>query len=96
MVKHIVLWTFADGVDKDTTFAALKKGFDAFVADVPGMRSFSLVRGYAGWDVCLESTHTSREALEEGYQKHPAHLEMKKQVAATRKDRASCDYDMED
>lgn len=92
MVKHIVLWTFQEGVDKDAAFAVLQRGFDAFVGDVPGMGSFALHRGYQGWDVCLESTHDSREALE-GYQRHPAHLAMKEVVKATRQDRASCDFD---
>lgn len=94
MVKHVVLWTFADGVDKDATYAALKKGFDAFVGQVPGLRSFHFHKGYQGWDICLESEHDSREALE-AYQQYPAHQEMKKVVASTRKDRASCDFDMD-
>lgn len=92
MVQHIVLWTYRDGVDKDAEFAAQKKGFDAWVADVPGMVQFSLNRGFDGFDVCLISLHEDRAALEV-YQNFPAHVEMKEIIAKTRAQRAACDFE---
>lgn len=93
MIQHIVLWTFQDGVDKDASFAEIKQGFDAFSADVPGMSSLVLHRGFQGFDVCLISLHQDRQALD-AYQQFPAHLVMKEKIAAVRKDRASCDFEI--
>jgi hypothetical protein len=93
MVKHIVLWTFKDGVDKDVTFTSLKELFASFVFSVPGLRNFQLHRGYQGYDVCLESEHDDASALE-AYQHFPAHLEAKEVVKATRNLRASCDFEI--
>ena len=93
MIQHIVLWTFKDGVDKPAAFAELKRGFDAFAPEVPGLLSLKLYLGFQGYDVCLVSTHKDRQALED-YQLFPAHLDMKLQVAALRKDRAACDMDV--
>lgn len=93
MVQHIVLWTFKEGVDKDATFAQLEKAFAAFSGEVPGMQSLKLHRGFNGYDVCLISFHDDKAALD-AYQEHPAHLEVKKLVAANRDDRASCDFEL--
>ena len=93
MVQHIVMWTFGDGVDKDAEFDAQKKGFDTWVADVPGMVKFSLNRGFDGYDVCLVSLHEDRAALEV-YQTFPAHVEMKEIIAKTRARRAACDFEL--
>lgn len=93
MVQHIVLWSFTDGLDKDREFDLISKGFASFSHQVPGMRSLSLHRGFQGYDVCLISIHEDRQALE-AYQAFPAHLEMKKRIAAVRKERASCDFEL--
>lgn len=94
MVRHIVLWTFKEGVDKDATFAELEKLFAGFTAGVPGLISFKLHRGYQGYDVCLMSEHQDKAALE-AYQSFPAHVAAKAVVKATRELRASCDFELE-
>lgn len=93
MVKHIVLWTLKQGVDKKATYEELLKGFNTFKDDVPGMQSLTLHIAFAGWDICLESIHDSKEALEI-YQNFPAHVEIKKLVAKNRDNRASCDFEI--
>ncbi len=93
MIQHIVLWTFKENLDKEAEFARLQQGFAEFTGEVPGMVSLALHRGFQGYDVCLISLHQSRQALEE-YQHFPAHLAMKKKVAATRQNRASCDFEV--
>ncbi len=91
MVKHVVMWTFQEGVDKNATFAELKADFDTWTGSVPGMLSFSVNQGFAGWDVCLISTHQDKAALET-YQAFPPHEEIKITIAKTREQRASCDF----
>lgn len=93
MVKHIVVWKLADAAAADENAARMKEKLEALVGVVPGLQTASVHRGFGGWDVCLESTHDSREALEE-YQSHPAHLEAKKFVHSVVCDRASCDFDL--
>lgn len=93
MVKHIVLWSFKEGVDKEKSFGEIKAIFDEFSPKVPGMQSLKLVRGYQGYDVCLISVHDSKEALEV-YQKFPQHLEVKEVIKAVRDQRASCDFEI--
>ncbi|GHV47931.1 hypothetical protein FACS189499_06340 [Clostridia bacterium] len=93
MVKHVVLWTIKDGYDKRAVFDEIKGIFDGFASTVPGMRSCELFFGHDGYDICLISTHDSREAVE-AYQNFPAHKAAKEVVAAYRAERASCDFDI--
>lgn len=93
MVQHIVMFNLNDGVDKEETHKTLKAKFDELCGNVEGMESINLYMGYQGWDLCLISLHQSREA-EQVYQNHPMHLEIKKLVAAVRKERASCDFEL--
>jgi len=89
-VKHIVLWKLKDDIDKDEIFALLKREYAAFIPEVPGVVSWDMSRGFAGYDVCLEVVFESREALE-GYDVHPAHAQYKKIPAQYRTDRVSTD-----
>jgi hypothetical protein len=93
MVKHIVLWAFKDGVNRERTYAELKAGFDAFKNEVPGLHDLKLHLSFSGWDICLESLHTDAAALA-AYQAFPAHVAMKEVVKATRGQRASCDFEV--
>jgi hypothetical protein len=93
MVRHIVMWTVKDGMDKDEVFRSVKEGFSALNGEVEGMRSLELYQGFGGFDICLESLHDDRVSLE-AYQQHPVHLELKKLVASFRAQRASCDFEV--
>ncbi len=93
VIQHIVLWNFLDGIDQDATFNELERDFAAFAPKVPGMSSLKLYRGFAGYHVCLISLHQDRAALA-AYQQFPDHLVIKEKIAAVRKDRASCDFEL--
>jgi len=93
MVKHIVLWSFQDGIDKDDWYQKLNEMFNALIGEIPGMHSLTFNRGFDGYDICLETTHDDRAALD-AYQSHPAHTAIKPVIAAIRKSRASCDYEI--
>lgn len=93
MVQHIVLWSFKEGVEQDETFRRIDKIFNEFSPQVPGLKTLTLHRGFAGYDVCLISIHDDKAALE-AYQHFPAHLEVKKIIADVRSQRASCDFEL--
>ncbi len=92
MVKHIVLWNLSDADHKEENAARMKELLEGLVGTVPGLLSARVSRGFAGFDVVLESTLTDRDALDV-YQNHPAHLEVKKFVHSVICERASCDFE---
>ncbi|MFP3155535.1 Dabb family protein [Lachnospiraceae bacterium ZAX-1] len=93
MVKHIVLWTIKEEFDKQSVFEEIKKIFEDFEQDVPGMYACKLYRAYDGYDVCLISEHEDRAAVA-AYQNFPAHQKAKEIIAKYREDRASCDFEI--
>ena len=95
MVKHIVLWTVKEEFDKERAFNEINERFEQFVGSVPGLLSYSLHLGFQGYDICLETEHESKEALDL-YQEHPDHAAIKTIVASYRDLRASCDFIVED
>lgn len=94
MVKHIVLWKLADPVRKEENISKMKQMLEALVGVVPGLLKLEVNPNFNpnGFDVCLYSEFTGREALE-GYQNHPAHLECKKFVHSVICDRTAADYE---
>ncbi|MDR3225832.1 MAG: Dabb family protein [Clostridiales Family XIII bacterium] len=92
MIKHIVLWSVKDGLDKDEVFKDINERFKPLVGKVPGLLSLEMHKGFRGYDICLESTHTDRAALD-AYQEHPDHLALKEVVASFRESRASSDME---
>ncbi|WP_367924173.1 Dabb family protein [uncultured Ruthenibacterium sp.] len=93
MVKHIVFWNLSDPEHKQENAARMKELLEGLVGIVPGLVCAQVSRSFAGFDVVLESQFTDRDALD-GYQNHPAHLEVKKFVHSVICERASCDFEM--
>ena len=93
MVRHIVMWNLNEGLDAGEVLAKMQQIFGAFSAQVPGMTSLTVHRGFAGYDLCLLSEHENHASLE-AYQTFPAHLEAKKYVHSVIRERASCDFEM--
>ena len=94
MIKHIVLWSIKEEFDRESVFQEIKEKFEPLVGRIPGMISLDLNLGFQGYDICLESLHEDRAALD-AYQEHPEHLALKTLVASYRNERASCDYEIE-
>ena len=92
MVKHIVLWSIKEGFDKEAVFREIDERFKPLAGRIPGMISLTLHKGFQGFDVCLESLHEDRAALD-AYQAHHDHIALKSIVASYRDQRASCDYE---
>lgn len=98
MVKHIVLWNFAEGLseaDKTQAGQKMKELLEPIRELVPGalriqVRANGLPSGNR--EVALISEFETVEALKT-YQEHPAHVEAGKYVRSVTRDRACMDYE---
>ena len=76
MVKHIVLYTLKEGVDKDEAVKLIGSVLEPLVGKIPGLLHMEIRRAYVGMDYALYSEFESREALA-SYATHPLHEEAK-------------------
>ena len=93
MVKHIVLYTLKEGLDKDETVRMIASHLEPLVGKIPGLIALEVRRGYNGMDYALYSEFESREALEV-YAGHPLHQEAKGHFFHLLDSRVACDYDV--
>ncbi len=93
MVKHIVLYTLKEGVDKDEAVAIIKGQLEPLVGVIPGLKHMEIRRAYNGMDYALYSAFESREALTK-YAEHPAHLAAKEHFWNFLDSRVCADYDL--
>ena len=92
MVKHIVVYTLKEGVDKDAAVKLIASWLEPLVGRIPGLQHMEIRRAYQGMDYALYSEFRSREDLA-SYREHPLHLEAKKQFFHLIDSRVSADYD---
>lgn len=93
MVKHIVLYTLKEGIDKASAVQMIDSLLSPLVGKIPGLISLEVRQAFEGMDYALYSVFESREALE-AYAVHPLHLEALgkfKQLLATR---VAADYEV--
>ena len=77
MVKHIVLYTLKEGVNKAEAVGITKNSLEPLVDVIPGLLHMEIRPAYqGGMDFALYSEFESREALA-NYAGHPAHQEAK-------------------
>ena len=93
MVKHIVLYTLKEDVDKDAAVALIASKLEPLVGVIPGLMHMEVRRAYQGMDYALYSEFESREALA-AYAEHPAHLEAKSHFWHLLNTRYSADYEV--
>lgn len=93
MVKHIVLYTLKDGVEKDEAVKMIASCLEPLVGKIPGLKHLEVRRAYNGMDYALYSEFESRQALAE-YAVHPLHLEAKTHFATLLNSRVAADYDV--
>lgn len=98
MVKHIVLWNFAEGLS-DTEKAEAAEKMKALLEPirelVPGAVKIQVLRNRlssSNRDIALISTFETVDALA-AYQNHPAHVEAGKYVRSVTCNRACMDYE---
>ena len=93
MVKHIVLYTLKEGVDKEKAVETIRSVLEPLVGVIPGLTHLEIRAAYqGGMDYALYSEFESREALK-NYAVHPAHLEAKSHFWEFLDTRVCADYD---
>lgn len=93
MVKHIVLYTLKEGVDKAQAVSIIKEQLEPLVGVIPGLTHMEIRAAYqGGMDYALYSEFESREALK-NYATHPAHLAAKEHFWNFLDARCCADYD---
>ena len=93
MVKHIVLYTFKEGVNKDDAVQLIASVLEPLVGKIPGLLYMEIRRAFNGMDYALYSEFESREALT-AYASHPLHIEAKGHFFHLLDSRVAADYDV--
>ena len=93
MVKHIVVYTLKEGVDKDAAVALIASKLEPLVGQIPGLISLEVKRCFAGCDFALYSILENREALAV-YAPHPLHEEAKSHFFHLLSSRMAADYEV--
>ena len=93
MVKHIVLYTFKEGVNKDDAVQLIATVLEPLVGKIPGLLHMEIRRAFNGMDYALYSEFESREALT-AYASHPLHIEAKGHFFHLLDSRVAADYDV--
>ena len=94
MIKHIVLYTLKEGVNKQEAVAVIKENLEPLVGVIPGLMHMEIRQAYqGGMDYALYSEFESKQALKE-YAQHPAHLEAKTHFWEFLDKRYCADYEL--
>lgn len=93
MVKHIVLYTLKDGVDKATAIEMIRSVLEPLVGKIPGLNHLEIRPAYNGMDYALYSEFDSKKALSD-YAVHPLHLEAKEHFFHLLDSRVAADYEV--
>lgn len=93
MVKHIVVYTLKEGVNKESAVEEISALLEPLVGKIPGLSWLEVCQTYqGGMDYCLYSEFESREALD-AYQQNPLHLEAKEKFMHYIDTRVCADYE---
>ena len=93
MVKHIVVYTLKEGVDKDAAVKLIASKLEPLVGQIPGLYKMEVRRCYSGMDYALYSEFESAEAVR-NYRAHPLHQEAKSHFHHMLQTRVSADYEV--
>ena len=93
MVKHIVLYTIKEDINKDDAVALIASVLEPLVGQIPGLLHLEVRRAFNGMDYALYSEFESREALS-SYATHPLHEEAKSHFFHLLDSRVAADYEV--
>ena len=93
MVKHIVMYNFKEGVNKDEAIVIIRDALVPLVGKIPGLRHLEVQLTFQGMDYALYSEFENREALA-NYVNHPAHLAAKEHFWHFLDSRVCADYEV--
>ena len=93
MVKHIVLYTFKEDVDKKEAVELIRSVLEPLVGKIPGLLHLEIRGAFQGLDYALYSEFESAEALK-NYAEHPLHIEAKGHFFHLLNSRYAADYEV--
>ena len=93
MVKHIVLYTFKEGVNKEEAITIIRDSLYPLVGKIAGLQQLEVKLAFNGMDYALYSEFESREALEK-YAVHPLHEAAKENFKHFIATRVAADYEV--
>lgn len=93
MVKHIVLYNFKKGVDKEAAVKLIASVLESLVGKIPGLLHMEIRQAYQEVDYALYSEFESKESLA-AYSVHPLHLQAKTHFAHLLDKRFCADYEV--
>ena len=93
MVRHIVMYNFKEGVDKEAAIKVIDQALTPLVGKIPGLQHLEVRLTFAGMDYALYSEFESREALQ-AYAVHPLHEAAKKDFVHMIDTRVVADYEV--
>ena len=94
MVKHIVIYTLKEGVNKPEAVEIIRSVLEPLVGVIPGLTKMEIRAAYqGGMDYALYSEFESKEALA-AYADHPAHQEAKTHFWSFLDTRVCADYEV--
>ena len=94
MVKHIVVYTLKEGVNKAEAVEIIRSALEPLVGVIPGLLTMQIRRTYQGnMDYALYSEFENRQALAD-YRNHPAHLAAKEKFHHFLNTRIAADFEV--
>ena len=94
MVKHIVVYTLKEGVNKPEAIEIDRSQLEPLVGVIPGLTHMEIRATFqGGMDYALYSEFESKEALK-NYASHPAHLAAKEHFWHFLDTRVAADYEV--
>lgn len=97
MVKHMIVWTLKDDIDKEAVKAEIKKQLEDLVGKIDGLLEMKIIiNGFdsSKGDLFMDSTFESEEALK-AYAVHPLHVAVADGIVRPNTaNRASYDYEV--
>ena len=93
MVKHIVLYTLKEGVDKDEAVKLIASVLEPLVGQIPGLLHMEVRRCFNGMDYALYSEFEKPEDVK-AYRAHPLHQEAKTHFFHLLDTRFAADYEV--
>ncbi|MBO5733540.1 MAG: Dabb family protein [Clostridia bacterium] len=97
MVKHMIVWSLKDGIDKDAVKAEIKKQLEDLTGKIDGLLEMKIITNgldSSKGDLFMDSTFESVEALKV-YAVHPLHVAVADGIVRPNTaSRASYDYEI--
>ena len=93
MVKHIVLYTLKEGVNKEEAVKLIGSVLEPLVGKIPGLLHMEIRQAFQGMDYALYSEFESKQALAD-YAVNPLHIEAKGHFSHFIDTRVAADYEV--